>query len=184
MQLTFATRDGRTHHIRLALADYCLADLMGFRDFSVLFPLCFAGEGGPWLPVTWVHAWFQQLDSRLEAERKLLPYRYGAGGDFGGGETVRIGGEVWSLTVGPGECSLSQAVPYAQALAPGVTERGSRLAKWVDLRGQSEVAVDGEVIKLQRRKHAYRWYDELPHLLRFLAALPLEAEVRAVRNVD
>jgi hypothetical protein len=120
----------------------------------------------------------------LEAERDLLPYRYGRGGDFGGSETVRIEGEAWSLSVGPGECSLSQAVAYAWALAPGVTERGSRLTKWIDLRGQRELAVDGEVIKIQRRKHAYRWYGELPDLLQFLGTLPLEAEIRAVRKVD
>ena len=182
MHITFTTRDSRTHRIRLGLADYCLDDLMGFRDFTLLFQCCFSAEGGPWLAASWMHRWFQRLDWQLEMERDLLPYRYGAHGDFGGGETVTIDGEGWSLDTGPGECALSQAVPYARESAPGVTHCGSRLSKWIDLRGQRRLAVDGDVIKLQRRKHVYRWYDELPGLLRFFETLPLEAEVRADRN--
>jgi hypothetical protein len=183
MHLTFITRESHTHRIRLELADYSLSDLMGFKEFILLFQCCFAAEGGPWMDASWLRRWFMSLHWQLEVERELIPYRYGVGGDFGGGgESVTIGGERWVLWVGHGECSLSQAVPYVAASGPNQSAQGSRLTKWIDLRGKRELAVDGGVVKLQRRKHAYRWYEELPGLLRFLETLPPEAEVRVEKK--
>src|SRR5687768_13126383 len=108
MRVTWTTRDGaRTHRVRLGLADYTLADLTGFREFEILFQFCFAHGGGPWVPAAWMWAWFRNLDARLQEEKDALPFRYGADGDFGGGETVMIAGERWSLHVGSGQCSLT-----------------------------------------------------------------------------
>jgi hypothetical protein len=40
--------------------------------------------------------------------------------------------------------------------------------------------VDGRVIKLARRKHAYRWYEGLPGLIPFIHSLPKDEGVRVV----
>ena len=143
MHLTFITRESHTHRIRLGLADCLLADLMGFRDLVLLFQCCFAAAGGPWLAASWLRGWFMKLHWQLEVERELLPYRYGVEGDFGGGETVTIDGEMWVLSTGHGECSLSQAVAYVGGSEPNPSAQGSRLTKWIDLRGKRELAVDG-----------------------------------------
>jgi hypothetical protein len=178
--VTLIARSGPTHRIRLGLADYALTDLQGFKDYAILFQILFAQGGGPWVPKTWMHGWLYRLDFLLEMERDVLPYRYGADGDFGGVQTVSIQGEQWSLTVGSGECSLTQSVSFEKMLGPDVRTGGSRLIKWIDLRGRSSLEGDGQVIKLSRKKHDYRWYGELPGLLQFLKSLSGDDEVRAL----
>jgi hypothetical protein len=164
MRVIWTTRDARTHRVRLGLADYMLGDLEAFREFTLLFQFCFAQGGGPWVPAAWMWSWFLNLDARLQAEREVLPFRYGADGDFGGGQSVVIDGQTWSLQVGSGECSLTFA--------------SGRVTKWIDLRGQSMLQTDGRPIRLQRRKQDYRWYGEMPGLLRYFQSLPQGAEVR------
>lgn len=164
MRVTWTTRDGRTHRVRLGLADYTLADLAGFREFQMLFQFCFAHWGGSWVPMTWIWKWFLTLHHRMQEEKDVLPFRYGADGDFGGGENVSIRGEWWTLEVGSGQCSL--------------TFVNGRVTKWIDLRGETKLEVDGRTIKLQRKKQEYRWYHELPGLLRYFEGLPQDAEVR------
>jgi hypothetical protein len=57
-----------------------------------------------------------------------------------------------------------------------------RVVKWIDLRGQKQLQVDGGIVKLARRKREFRLYAELPGLLKFFEGIPLEMEVRAVRD--
>ena len=152
---------------------------MGFHQFTLLFQCCFAAGGGPWMPAAWMRRWLELLAWELETQRSVLPYCYGADGDFGGAATVEIGGERWSLTLGAGQCSLSHSVP-AQSEAPPLPVR-HRLTKWLDLRGNRELQTDAGIIKLSRRKQEFRWYSELPGVLEFLGGVPLEMEVRASR---
>jgi hypothetical protein len=112
-------------------------------------------------------------------EADVLPYRYGYGGDFSGGASFTIDGEPWAINVGPGECSLTQAIPYENRLNDRVAQTGSRRTGWIDLRGKKECRVDGRTIRIQRKKQTYRWYEELPGLMKFLESLPKDAELRA-----
>jgi len=154
-----------------------LPDLQGFREFGMLFQFCFAQGGGPWIPASWMWTWFLNLDAHLEAEREVLPFRYGADGDFGGGESVVIGGECASLQVGSGECSLT-FTSGADSKAETGRMLPRRVTKWIDLRGQSTLQTDNRVIRLQRKKHEYRWYVEMPGLLAYFRSLPKDSEVR------
>jgi hypothetical protein len=178
MRITWTTRDSRSHAIRLSAADYGLCDLMGFHQFTLLFQCCFAAGGGPWMIASWMHRWFAILASELETQRSVLPYHYGADGDFGGGGTLVIRGEQWSLNVGPGECSLSQFAP-AHSPATAGQHVPHRLTRWIDLRGQRQLETDGRIIRLSKKKQEYRWYAELPGLLQFYDGVPPEVEVRA-----
>ena len=180
MRITWSSRDSRNHAIQLNGADYGLCDLMGFQQFALLFQCCFADGGGPWMPSGWMRRWFEILAWELEMQRHVLPYRYGANGDFGGGETVSINGAVWSLDLGAGECSLSQALPVESQTSPG--HPGSwRLNKLMDLRGQSQLQTDDRIIKFSRRKQEFRWYAELPGLVQFFEGLRPDVDVRAQR---
>lgn len=177
MRVTWTTRDARTHRVRLGMADYMLPDLDGFREFSMLFQICFAQGGGPWIPAGWMRSWFLNFDARLQAQKDLLSFRYGADGDFGGSESVVIGGECGALQVGPGVCSLT-FTSGADSVAKTGQMLPRRVTKWIDLRGESTLKTDDRVITLQRKKQEYRWYGEMPGLLAYFASLPKDAEVR------
>lgn len=177
MRITWTTRDSRMHHIQLNGVDYGLCDLMGFHRFILLFQCCFAAGGGPWMAASWMRRWFEVLAWELEMQKPVLPYRYGADGDFGGGQTVKIGGENWIMNLGAGECSLSQVAPVQTQ--PSCFGGAQRLTKWLDLRGQRRLETDAGIIRLSARKQEYRWYAELPGLLQFLTDVPPEMEVRA-----
>lgn len=174
MIVTFVTRNATSHRIRLGMADYQLFHLQGFRELSLLPMFLFGRECRQWVRAEWFHSWMHRFDFTLRTEQEVLPYRYGANGDFGGGQTVMIDGEQWVLHVGAGECSLSQERPFRDGI-----ENGSRLMKWIDLRGQPSFQVDDGVIKLSRKKQEFRWYNEMPGLLRFLEGLPVNEEVAA-----
>jgi hypothetical protein len=117
----------------------------------------------------------------MEMQRHVLPYKYGADDDFDGAETVVIDGQRWVLAVGAGECSLSQHVDVESEKWPD-HPACHRVVKWIDLRGQKQLQVDGGIVKLARRKREFRLYAELPGLLKFFEGIPLEMEVRAVRD--
>jgi hypothetical protein len=154
---------------------------MGFRQFTLLFQCIFAAGGGPWMAAGWMRRWLESLAWELEMQKPVLPYRYGADGDFGGGETLVIDGETWVLSLGAGECSLSRSVRVESEKWPD-HPGCHRMVRWIDLRGEKQLKTDERVIKLSRRKQELRWYAELPGLSQFFEGVPLEMEVRAVRD--
>jgi len=179
MQFKLIAQSGSQCNLRLNSADFLLPDLTNFKDFRVLMQMCFMDGGSPWLPASWWSIEFSYLNTQLGVEADVLPYHYGLDGDFGGGESVRIDGETWHVDVGPGRCELSRLAACQQRHSDGFAVNRSRDTGWIDLRGLKEYSVDERVLKLQRRKTRFRWYDVIPEIAGFLDGLEPEVLVRA-----
>lgn len=179
LKILWESRHGAERQITLTSAECGLADLVGFEHLLPLAEAMFAHGGGPWLPVSTIKNWLKMLQVELEAQVDVLSFRYGADGDYAGGESVRIRGETWALSVGWGECSLSQSMQFVKVIAPGYSRTTGRRTKWIDLRLENFLQADDRVIKLSRRRVEVRWYQELPGLLEFLEGVSEQGEIRA-----